>query len=98
MSEETILVAFSHDGKKFELEVDPERPISHLMDRIEELTDVPPGNMKGNIYSNKVLFDLNGTRGVLQFRRLKNQYYQMRDYVLESIEFDLLYFNRLRYR
>ena len=50
MSEETILVAFSHDGKKFELEVDPERPISHLMDRIEELTDVPPGNMKGNIY------------------------------------------------
>ena len=67
MSEETILVAFSHDGKKFELEVDPERPISHLMDRIEELTDVPPGNMKGNIYTwqyiYKVPFDLNGTKG-----------------------------------
>ena len=72
MSEETILVAFSHDGKKFELEVDPDRPISHLMDRIEELTDVPPGNMKGNIYSYKVLFDLNGTRVVFQFRRFKN--------------------------
>ena len=49
MSEETILVAFSHDGKKYELEVEPERPISHLMDRIEELTDVPPANMKGKI-------------------------------------------------
>ena len=47
MSEETVLVAFSHDGKKFEIEVDPQRPISHLMDRIEELTDVPPANMKG---------------------------------------------------
>jgi len=46
MSEETVLVAFSHDGKKFEIEVDPQRPISHLMDRIEELTDVPPANMK----------------------------------------------------
>lgn len=49
MSEETILVAFSHDGKKYELEVEPERPISHLLDRIEELTDVPPANMKGKI-------------------------------------------------
>ena len=43
-----ITVLYTHQSKKFELELDPERPISHLMDRLEEITDVPVGNMKGS--------------------------------------------------
>ena len=42
-----ITVLYTHQSKKLELELDPERPISHLMDRLEEITDVPVGNMKG---------------------------------------------------
>lgn len=41
-----ITVLYTHQSKKLELELDPERPISHLMDRLEEITDVPVGNMK----------------------------------------------------
>ena len=44
---EMITVLYTHQSKKLELELDPERPISHLMDRLEEITDVPVGNMKG---------------------------------------------------
>ena len=48
---EMITVLYTHQSKKLELELDPERPISHLMDRLEEITDVPVGNMKGTFCS-----------------------------------------------
>ena len=48
-----ITVIYTHNSKKLELELDPERPVSHLMDRLEEITDVPVGNMKGLIFINK---------------------------------------------
>lgn len=44
-----ITVIYTHKSKKVGLQLDPERPVSHLMERLEEITDVPVGNMKGNI-------------------------------------------------
>ena len=44
---ETITVKYMHQTKKYELELDPDRPVQHLMDRLEEITEIPPANMKG---------------------------------------------------
>jgi len=45
---ESLTIKFHQGGKDHLLEVDPTRPVSHLMDKIEEITEIPPTNMKGS--------------------------------------------------
>ena len=46
---ESLTIKFHQGGKDHLLEVDPTRPVSHLMDKIEEITEIPPTNMKGRL-------------------------------------------------
>ena len=65
---EMITVLYTHQSKKLELELDPERPISHLMDRLEEITDVPVGNMKGIFCSCRLRNEYYFIQSLLQLR------------------------------
>ena len=42
-----LKLVLSYENKKHELEVDPTKPVKHLMEMLEEITDIPPANMKG---------------------------------------------------
>ena len=44
---ECVILKFHQGGKDHLLELDASRTVSHMLDRIEDVTEIPPANMKG---------------------------------------------------
>ena len=43
---ENIRIFLSHNNARHEIIIDPSRPVHHLMDKLEEITEIPTPNMK----------------------------------------------------